>query len=273
MPPLASSFRLTDLVHAVVQGDLSALMENVTKANVNHTDPQFRMPLAMWAVALGRLPTTELLLSRGASLALVDRYGFTILHRAVWSTSVPIIHTVLFASPMSVTATAAESRTASASPQCRPTTRPGGLPPSPPRAGSLANALTWRPGAQRLVNAVHAPTGRTPLMLAALCGHVDVVRFLMVTCGADPYPRDGSGFTAIDLAAVCGHLPVVRLLLSLSVSPNGTADGGSDIFPTTQCSAEEYIEIAKTVPQRARLCAVNKLLNENIAEASRVAAA
>ncbi|KAK7200357.1 Ankyrin repeats (3 copies)/Ankyrin repeats (many copies)/Ankyrin repeat [Novymonas esmeraldas] len=263
--PLVPSFRLTDLIHAVINGDLSTLLDNVTAANVNYTDPQYRLSLVMWAVTLGRLPTTELLLSRGASLAQVDRYGFTILHRAVWTADVPVLHMVLFTTPLSASAAAASPSAHGAHAHLSPSASLSSQSASPV-------PLTWRPGAQRLVNAVHAPTGRTPLMLAALCGHVDVVRFLLVTCAADPYPRDSHHLTAVDLAALCGHLHVVRLLLSLTVAPNGAGDGAADVFPTTQCGAEEYIEVAKTMPQRQRLCDVNRLLNENLAAASRVAA-
>ncbi|KAG5477489.1 hypothetical protein CUR178_05193 [Leishmania enriettii] len=258
---LEPSFQLTDLIQAVVEGDLSTLMENVTPSNVNYTDPHHRLSLVMWAATLGRLPTTQLLLSRGASLAQVDRHGFTILHRAVWSADVSIVQTVLFTSPISAATSSSGAGTTGAPPSFIYSQQPSSSP------------LTWRPGAQRLVNAVHPASGRTPLMLAALSGHAHVARFLLVTCAADPYLRDSYNLTAVDLAAVCGHLDVVRLLLNLTVAPNGATYSAADVFPTAQCNAEEYIEIAKTIPQRERLCSVNKLLNENLAEASRVAAA
>ncbi|CAJ1009160.1 putative Ankyrin repeat (many copies)/Ankyrin repeat (3 copies)/Ankyrin repeat [Leishmania naiffi] len=257
---LAPSLQVMDLVHMVIQGNLSALIEDVTPSNVNYTDAQYRLSLLMWAVTLNRLPTAQVLLSRGASLALVDRHGFTILHRAVWNADVPIIHMVLFITPMSAVASSSDAGAT------------GTHPFTTSSQSASSSLLTWRPGAQRLVNAVHPATGRTPLMLAALSGRVDVVRFLLVTCAADPYPRDSYGLTAVDLAALCGHLHVVQQLLNLTVAPNGAGGSAADVFPTTQCRAEDYIEVAKTIPQRQRLCAVNKLLNENLTEASRVAA-
>ncbi|KPA79532.1 hypothetical protein ABB37_05352 [Leptomonas pyrrhocoris] len=253
---LASSLRVNELLQAVVQGNLSAVMECVSPANVNYTDPQYRLSLVMWAVSLGRLPTVEVLLSRGASLSQLDRYGFSILHRAVWSADIPTIHMVLFQTPLATSA----SSSSPADKDC---------------AQRSSRDLTWRPGAQRLVNTVHAPTGRTPVMLAAVRGHTGVVRFLLETCGADPFQRDHLGFAAIDLAALSGHLQMVRLFLQLAVAQNGDGcgDGAAYVFPSTQRSAEDYCEVAQTLPQRQRLFALNKILNANLAEASRVAAA
>jgi ankyrin repeat protein len=275
---LTSSFRITDLLQAVIDGDLSTVMDSVTPANVNYTDPQYRLSLLMWAVTLGRLPTAEVLISRGASLSQLDRYGFTILHRAVWSADVPTLHMLLFQTPrpsaaLSTSSTAAGANAAAVnppSPPWRPNTSPGKTP-----AERRLHELSWRPVAQRLVNAVHAPTGRTPLMLAAVRGHTDIVRFLLLTCGADPFLTDHHGFAAIDLAALCGHMQVVRLFLQLTVAPNGDAggDGAAYVFPATQRGAEEYCEVAQSLPQRQRLFAVNAVVNANLSAASRAAAA
>ncbi|KPI88330.1 hypothetical protein ABL78_2569 [Leptomonas seymouri] len=257
---LTSSFRITDLVQAVIQGNLSAVMDSVTPANVNYTDPQYRLSLVMWAVTLGRLPTAEVLISRGASLSQLDRYGFTILHRAVWSADLPMIHMLLFQTPFPAS-TGALSPTADS--------------PSKSHVHWRLRELTWRPSAQRLVNAVHAPTGRTPLMLAAVRGSSDIVRFLLEACGADPFQKDRYGFAAIDLAALSGHVQMVRLFLQLTVAQNGDGcgDGAASVFPGTQRNAEDYCEVAQTLPQRQRLFALNEMLNADLAEASRVAAA
>ncbi|KAL7706326.1 Ankyrin repeats (many copies)/Ankyrin repeats (3 copies)/Ankyrin repeat [Lotmaria passim] len=277
---LASSFRITDLLQAVIQGDLSAVMESVNAANVNYTDPQYRLSLVMWAVTLGRLPTAEVLISRGASLFQLDRYGFTIVHRAVWSADVATLHMVLFQTPRAAASQGGYAPPTQPSSPPRPTaaTASGARPAAEQEEEvnrESAHRLSWRPNAQRLVNAVHAPTGRTPLMLAAVRGHTDIVRFLLNTCGADPFQKDHNGFAAIDLAALCGHVEMVRLLLQLSVAANGDGcgDGAAFTFPSTQRRAEDYCEVAQTLPQRQRLFAVNELLNENLAEASRVAAA
>lgn len=80
-------------------GRFSELTYEVTPQNVNYIDPRNRMSLLMWAVALGRLPTVEFLLARGATLCPLDALGFTVLHRAVWSGSVSIVRALLFLSP------------------------------------------------------------------------------------------------------------------------------------------------------------------------------
>lgn len=235
-----------ELLQAVMAGDLRMLLDCITSANVNYVDPQYRLSLVMWAVSLGRLPTTELLLSCGASIAQVDRYGFTILHRAVWSGDVSLLRMILFLSPAYLL-----------------NGKRDGV-----GHGSSLGAMRWRHGAQRLINAIHSGTGRTPLMLAAVRGDVAVVRFLLQDCQADLYLVDKDGLSAMDLAALCGHCSVVQILLELAPG-DGT---GSICFPEPQQRAEDYCDIAKTVPQRFRLRSVNKRLTEELMEASRIAA-
>ncbi|MBV1797903.1 ankyrin repeat domain-containing protein [Siccirubricoccus sp. G192] len=48
------------------------------------------------------------------------------------------------------------------------------------------------------------PNGLTPLMVAAACGHQDVVE-LLLQCGADPTRRDRHGRSAAAHARVSGH--------------------------------------------------------------------
>ncbi|HHX3696171.1 TPA: RNA polymerase sigma factor RpoD, partial [Burkholderia cenocepacia] len=53
--------------------------------------------------------------------------------------------------------------------------------------------------------------GNTPLMIAAIHGHVDVCR-LLLEHGADAAAKDGEGVTAYSKALVAGHMEVVELL-------------------------------------------------------------
>ncbi|KAE8950869.1 hypothetical protein PR001_g33971 [Phytophthora rubi] len=50
-------------------------------------------------------------------------------------------------------------------------------------------------------------------MVAATGGHIDVVRFLVIDCGADVNTKDDYGRTALMVAATVGHIEVVRFLV------------------------------------------------------------
>ena len=57
----------------------------------------------------------------------------------------------------------------------------------------------------------------TPLHLAAKCGFLDLVKFLL-SKGADPLVRDPRGKIALDRAQYAGHTDIVNFLLPLSES-------------------------------------------------------
>lgn len=88
------------------------------------------------------------------------------------------------------------------------------------QAGSVAAILARL----RHGDAVHArdSQGRTPLMLAALRGHVDVCKVLLAH-EADALARDHQGRTALELARHGGHLGVVAMLLDYSGAVAETA--------------------------------------------------
>ncbi|TIQ33094.1 MAG: sigma-70 family RNA polymerase sigma factor [Mesorhizobium sp.] len=72
-------------------------------------------------------------------------------------------------------------------------------------------------------------SGRTPLMIAAALGRMDICVLLLVE-GADPQLQDANGLTASDIAARAGHHEVGRHLLQASVAPAQVmpADQGDD---------------------------------------------
>lgn len=274
----STSSRLDALLAAVIDGDLSHLLEHVTARNVNYADGRYRLTLLQWAVSLGRLPTTELLLARGAAVLLLDGSGFSALHRAAWCADAAVVRALLFLSPAGRFATTTTTTMATAA--GRGGNTGGGAhghthwlassaPPSSSSTRSApAPALTWRPGAQRLVDMPHGPTGRTALMLAAVRGAECIVAFLLDACGADMHFEDGDGYTAAELAALCGHTAILGLLLT-----RAAGDGSGRAFQRVQQRSEDYVLTAQTVPQQRRLQEVNSRICEDLAVQSAIVSA
>lgn len=101
------SYRILQILDAIRAGDISFVNAEVTRTNVNYVDPETRMSFLMWSIEAGQVPCLLLLLSRGASILLVDRLGFTVLHRAVWSGTLSMVRALLFSSPDSLVSAAA----------------------------------------------------------------------------------------------------------------------------------------------------------------------
>jgi len=57
--------------------------------------------------------------------------------------------------------------------------------------------------------------GATPLHLAAMNGHVGVIKTLVVRGGADMEARDNKGRTPLHVAAICGRQDVLNTLIGL----------------------------------------------------------
>ena len=66
----------------------------------------------------------------------------------------------------------------------------------------------------------------TPLILASLYHHKDVVQLLLDT-GADPKKTDDEGWSPLLRAAMCGRIDVVKVLLNGGAEPNQTNNKGS----------------------------------------------
>lgn len=83
---------------------------------------------------------------------------------------------------------------------------------------------------------------RTPLMLAALEGHMEVVTFL-VEEGADVNARDADGETPLCMAAGWGHEEVVAFLLSRGADARTSNRHGST--PLHEASCEGHLRIVR----------------------------
>jgi ankyrin repeat protein len=66
---------------------------------------------------------------------------------------------------------------------------------------------------------------RTPLHVAACCGHYQICEYLLLK-GASSTLRDADGFTAMDLAIMIGHPQCTRLFLTLSPPPSSLVERG-----------------------------------------------
>ncbi|CAN0493423.1 unnamed protein product, partial [Scytosiphon promiscuus] len=75
------------------------------------------------------------------------------------------------------------------------------------RAGS---SHTWR-----------SATLQTPLAAACLTGQSGAVKFLLHKCGADASAADDMGQTTLSLAALHGHLAVVKVMLRFGIQKLG----------------------------------------------------
>lgn len=127
--------------------------------------------------------------------------------------------------------------------------------------------------------------GETPLIVAALEGHSEVVKFLIAR-GATVKARNDRGFTALHAAAYRGHLAVVKLLMVNDINLNDAenrfratplhlaaednrrnvaeflVDKGADLeakegngyTPLTKAGFREHWELARLLIDRGAVC-------------------
>ena len=77
--------------------------------------------------------------------------------------------------------------------------------------------------------------GRTPLMIAAVNGHADILRELL-TANADVKARSSMGMNAVSFAAAGGHVAVLRLLLERDGSLDEVRNSNGDAAVDLACS-------------------------------------
>ena len=92
---------------------------------------------------------------------------------------------------------------------------------------------------QELLN-MKQKKGRTPLYMASLFGHIEVVDQLLLA-QADPDVQDNSGGTALYVASQEGHMQIVHKLLQSQADPNIRAFNGA--IPLYIASQEAHIQI------------------------------
>ncbi len=80
----------------------------------------------------------------------------------------------------------------------------------------------------------------TPIHMASINGHVEVVRIL-VEHGADAKAQDGMGRTALHVASAEGHVEVVRMLVEHGVG--ATAQDGKGLTPLHVASTWGHVDV------------------------------
>ena len=85
--------------------------------------------------------------------------------------------------------------------------------------------------------------------MAALGGHIDIVKFLTLEMNCDPTSRNAYNNTALHLAVVNGHLDIVQFFISdQKCDPNipGGPCGGTSLHYAAECGRLHIIKYRKS---------------------------
>ena len=86
--------------------------------------------------------------------------------------------------------------------------------------------------------------GVTPLMLAALCGDLNLTEVLLIEGRADPHACDGSGRSVLAYACRGGNMSIVKILLQKDVKTNSLdGEGNLPLFYAAQFSFMDIVNL------------------------------
>lgn len=193
------SITANKILAAVIDGNLAEVRALATRSNCNYQDPVEGLTLISWAVTRSHLEIAAHLVDLGASLLAKDKRGFLPIHRAAWCSSVDMCRLLL-------------------------------------DNGALVDA------ANRTVGNI------TPLILASMRGDTNVVNFLCIR-GARVDQKAEDGLTALSLAARCGSMDVVAFLMNAGADcydARFQADIGSE-NTRTMAERERFNQINKVL--------------------------
>ena len=85
----------------------------------------------------------------------------------------------------------------------------------------------------------------TPLQLASMLGHVEVMKVIIEQGNVDPNERNSNQITPLHIAAVNGQLQAVKVLLEHGADPQATDNGGWT--PLTVAIARKHEEMIQAL--------------------------
>ncbi|XP_046557147.1 ankyrin repeat domain-containing protein 50-like [Haliotis rubra] len=222
----------TDLHDACKDGNLQRVryildqsLEDINKQGKGGMTP------VMWAARRGHRELVDLLVKKGANLALVDDVGNNILHWACYGGHIAMVKHVVSKNMVDTDSKGRDGRTPL---MCAARhgnkdmflllVSKGGLPSHVDRDGNNVLHLACWGGNKKIVDYIlshddedingRGQCGRTPLMAAAYKGHGKIFD-LLVTKGADPTQFDDAGESVLNVACVGTHVDIVSRVLKL----------------------------------------------------------